>query len=122
MGMKSQIFEQIYTGQMTVRDSRKFVQKFVRQKIAKFGKFARRICSEQIFEQKKIIIWAIFRQAIEGSKFDEKFVKFPPHRPKCYGYHCVPKTESGAQILKIWKKIRMVDTMNEGMGRYGYSI
>ena len=76
MGRKSQIFEQIYTGQMTVRDSRKFVQKFVRQKIAKFGKFARRICSEQIFEQKKII-WAIFRQAIEGSKFDEKIVKFP---------------------------------------------
>ena len=65
---------------MTVRDSRKFVQKFVRQKIAKFGKFARRICSEQIFEQKKII-WAIFRQAIEGSKFAEKFAKFPPHRP-----------------------------------------
>ena len=60
-------------------DSRKFVQKFVRQKIAA-GKFARRICSEQIFEQKKII-WAIFRQAIEGSKFDEKFVKFPTHRP-----------------------------------------
>ena len=56
------------------------MQKFVRQK-SKFGKFARRICSEQIFEQKKII-WAIFRQAIEGSKFDEKFVKFPPHRPK----------------------------------------
>tara|TARA_B100001540_G_scaffold265854_1_gene246588 strand:+ start:301 stop:453 length:153 start_codon:yes stop_codon:yes gene_type:complete len=40
MGRKSQIFEQIYTGQMTVRDSRKF------------AKFARRICSEQIFEQK----------------------------------------------------------------------
>ena len=64
---------------MTVRDSRKFVQKFVRQKIA--AQIWRRIRSEQIFEQKKII-WAIFRQAIEGSKFDEKIVKFPPHRPQ----------------------------------------
>ena len=33
------------------------------------------------FSPKKII-WAIFRQAIEGSKFDEKFVKFPPHWPR----------------------------------------
>ena len=38
------------------------------------GKFARP--SEQIFPKKKIT-WAILRQAIEGSKFDEeKFVKF----------------------------------------------
>ena len=47
----------------------------------KLAKFARRICSVQIFAQKKFM-WAIFRQAIEGSKFDEKFVKFPPHRPQ----------------------------------------
>ena len=49
----------------------------------KFGKFARRICSEQIFEQKKIV-WAIFRQAIEGSKLAQKFAKFPPHLPYLY--------------------------------------
>ena len=47
-------------------------------KLQQFASFA---TLQQIFEQKKII-WAIFRQAIEGSKFDEKFVKFPPHRPK----------------------------------------
>ena len=34
----------------------------------------------QIFPQK--IIAAIFRQAIEGSKFAEKFAKFPSHWPK----------------------------------------
>ena len=33
-GDGEEIFEQIYTGQMTVRDSPKFVQNFVRQKIA----------------------------------------------------------------------------------------
>ena len=32
MGRKSQIFEQIYTGQMTVRDSRKFAEKFADEK------------------------------------------------------------------------------------------
>ena len=51
------------------------------RKLAKFAKFARRICSVQIFAQKNFI-WAIFRHAIEGSKFDEKFVKFPPHWPR----------------------------------------
>ena len=88
MGRKQEIFQQIYTGQMTVRDSRKFAQKFARQKSPrKFGKFARRICSEQIFEQKKII-WAIFRQAIEGSKFAEKFAKFPPQGLRYVVYYC----------------------------------
>ena len=47
----------------------------------KFGKFASLATFQQIFPQKKITC-AIFRQAIEGSKFDEKFVKFPPHRPQ----------------------------------------
>ena len=47
----------------------------------KFGKFASFATFQQIFPQKKITC-AIFRQAIEGSKFDEKFVKFPPHWPR----------------------------------------
>ena len=40
------------------------------------------------FSPKKNIIWAIFRQAIKGSKFDEKFVKFPPHWPD---ERCLPE-------------------------------
>ena len=39
------------------------------------GKFAR---PSELFPKK--ITWAILRQAIEGSKFDEqKICKFPPH-------------------------------------------
>ena len=46
----------------------------------KFGKFVLLRDLPPNFSPKKII-WAILRQAIEGSKFDEKFVKFPPHWP-----------------------------------------
>ena len=66
---------------MTVRDSRKFDEKFGDQKR---GQQIWEICLLRDlppnFSPKKII-WAILRQAIEGSKFDEKFVKFPPHWP-----------------------------------------
>ena len=58
-------------GQMTVRDSRKFAKKF--------GEEKRR---RQISANFPKIIAAIFRQAIEGSKFAEKFAKFPSHWPK----------------------------------------
>ena len=66
---------------MTVRDSRKFDEKFGDQKR---GQQIWEICLLRDlppnFSPKKIIC-AILRQAIEGSKFDEKFVKFPPHWP-----------------------------------------
>ena len=53
MGRNQVIFQQIYTGQMTVRDSRKFAQKFARQKSPR--KFAKsEFAPEQIFEQKKL--------------------------------------------------------------------
>ena len=69
---------------MTVRDSRKFDEKFGDQKR---GQQIWEICLLRDlppnFSPKKII-WAILRQAIEGSKFDEKFVKCPPHWPTRY--------------------------------------
>ena len=64
---KSQFFWEIYTGQMTVRDSRKFAKNLGKKKGGKFP---------QIFPQK--IIAAIFRQAIEVQNLLKNLLSFLP--------------------------------------------
>ncbi len=81
VGRKSQIFLQIYTGQTTVRDSRKFDEKF--EELFFSSNFGNMWVPEgvgHIFWHPKCI-WADFRPVFQGSNLMKNMSEFPPHQP-----------------------------------------